>query len=61
MGNLRSIEFLNAPEELTKNDLNRIKRGLERIPFRPALKDGEVVTTRSFIWQYEMTPEESTS
>ena len=61
MGNLRSIEFLNAPEELTKSDLNRIKRGLERIPFRPALKDGEVVTTRSFIWQYEMTPEESTS
>ena len=61
IGSLRSIEFLEAPEELTKSDLNRIKRGLERIPFRPAMKDGEVVTTKSFIWQFEMAPGDSTS
>ncbi len=61
IGSLRSIEFLDAPEELTRSDLNRIKRGLERIPFRPAIKDGEVVTTKSFIWQFELAPGDSTS
>ena len=56
LGNLRQIEFPNASEELSKDELKRIRRELLKIPFRPAMKDGEVVTTKEFNWRYRVVP-----
>mgnify|MGYP000435181418 CR=1 FL=1 len=51
-GDVRYVEVLNPPEGLTDNHLGQIKRDVRQTPFRPALKAGEVVTTKEFIWQY---------
>lgn len=56
LGVVRNVEVLNAPEGMTKSDLNKIVRRLMLTPFRPAMKDGEVVTTRDFIWRYSIAP-----
>ena len=50
-GDVRYVEVLNPPEGLTDNHLGQIKREVRQTPFRPALKAGEVVTTKDFIWQ----------
>jgi hypothetical protein len=46
---------------MSKNDLNKIVRRLMLTPFRPALKEGEVVTTKDFIWRYTIPPHGMTS
>lgn len=55
-GDVRYVEVLNAPEGLTEALLGQIKRQVRETPFRPAMKAGEVVTTKDFIWQYAITP-----
>jgi hypothetical protein len=52
---------LNAPEDMSKDDLELIKRRVRGIMFRPAVKEGEVVTTEEFIWQYAIVPQGLTS
>ena len=61
LGSIRDVEFLDAPEELTKDQLKRIRYQLQRIPSRPAIRDGEVLTTREFNWRYRITPPEEAS
>jgi tetratricopeptide (TPR) repeat protein len=61
VGNVRNVEVLKAPEGMSKNDLNKIVRRLMLTPFRPALKEGEVVTTKDFIWRYTIPPHGMTS
>lgn len=53
-GDLRYIEVLNRPENITDSDLWDISRQLLRTPFRPAIKGGEAVTTEGFVWQYAL-------
>lgn len=57
IGDVRYVEILNPPEDLTEKDLTSIKRELQGIPFRPSLKDGKTVTTEGFIWQHLFRPE----
>jgi hypothetical protein len=58
LGSVRYVEVLNAPQGLSKNDLGNIKRRVRGILFRPAVKEGEVVTIKDFIWQYAIAPQE---
>ena len=51
-GKLRNIKVLDVPEHFTVDDVRYIERQVKRIPFRPAMKDGKVVTTKDFIWRY---------
>ena len=51
-GSARYVEILNPPEALSKNDLGDIERWVRGIRFRPAMKEGEVITIKDFIWQY---------
>lgn len=60
-GVVRYVEVLNAPEDMSKDDLGLIKRRVRGIMFRPAVKEGEVVTTEDFIWQYAIVPPGLTS
>ena len=60
-GVVRYVEVLNAPEDMSKDDLELIKRRVRGIMFRPAVKEGEVVTTEDFIWQYAIVPQGLTS
>jgi len=60
-GNVHSIEVLKAPEGISKDDLRDIKMQMRTVPFRPAMKEGEVVTTKDFIWHYAIEPQGSTS
>lgn len=60
-GGVRYVEVLNAPEDISENDLGNIKRRVRGIIFRPAVKEGEVVTTKDFIWQYAIVPQGLTS
>ena len=53
-GEVRNLEILNAPEGMAEEALKEIKKQVQRTPFRPALKQGEVVTTRDFIWRYQI-------
>ena len=61
LGEVRSVEVLKAPEGISKGDLNRIKKRLLLTPFRPAMREGEVVTTKEFLWRYEIAPHGSAS
>lgn len=56
LGEARNVKVLNAPEGLSKDDIKEIKRRVMAIPFRPAMKEGEVVTTRDFVWKYVIAP-----
>jgi tetratricopeptide (TPR) repeat protein len=58
-GAVRQVEVLNPPEDMPEDDLKRIKRHVLQIPFRPAMKEGEVVTTKEFIWHYAIKPQEA--
>lgn len=60
-GSVHSIEVVKAPESMTKNDLREIKMQVRSIPFRPAMKEGEVVTTKDYIWHYAIDPQGSAS
>ncbi len=69
IGNVRYVEILNPPEDLTEDDLYELRKELQDTPFRPSLKEGKAVTTEGFIWQHvirtesedEIRPEERTS
>jgi hypothetical protein len=56
-GDVRNVEILNAPEDMSKDDLRAIERRVKGTPFRPAMKEGEVVTTQDFIWRYAIAPQ----
>ena len=60
-GTVRNVEVLKAPEGLSERDIDRIVRRLILTPFRPAMKEGEVVTTKDFIWKYSIPPHEMAS
>lgn len=60
-GKLRAIGILEVPEEMTRDDIREIERQVRRIPFRPAMKDGKIVTTKDFIWRYKVVPKEDAS
>ena len=60
-GKLRAIGILDVPEEMTRDEIREIERQVRRIPFRPAMKDGKVVTTKDFKWRYKMAPKEDAS
>lgn len=60
-GDVQYVEVLNAPEGISEVHLEEIKREVRETPFRPAMKAGEVVTTKDFIWHYAISPQERTS
>jgi tetratricopeptide (TPR) repeat protein len=51
-GNVRYVEVLNPPEGVSEKDIRVIKMQVGETPFRPAMKEGEVVTTKDYIWQF---------
>ena len=53
-GSVRDIEILNAPEDMLEDDLWQIKKQVQETPFRPAMQDGEVVTTKDYVWNYQI-------
>ena len=55
-GKLRAIGIRDVPEGMTRDQIREIERQVRRIPFRPAMKDGKIVTTKDFIWRYKMAP-----
>jgi tetratricopeptide (TPR) repeat protein len=61
LGYVRSVEVLKAPEGMSKADLRNIKMRVWSTPFRPAMKEGEVVNTKDFIWHYAIEPQGSAS
>jgi tetratricopeptide (TPR) repeat protein len=61
VGRLRYVEVLNAPEGTSEDDLLKIKKLVLETPFRPAMKEGEVVTIKDFIWRYAIVPQGETS
>ena len=61
LGGVHNVEVLNPPEDMSDDELREIKKQLKFIPFRPALKEGEVVTTREFIWHYVIVPQGTVS
>ena len=61
LGDVRYVEVLNAPEDISEDYVKAIKRQVGETPFRPAMKEGEVVTTKDFIWQYAVAPQGRTS
>jgi len=60
-GDVRYVEVINAPEGLSEDNLWLIKKQVRETPFRPAVKAGEVVTTKEFIWQYAIVSTGSAS
>ena len=60
-GDARYVEVLNAPENVPEDVLSDIMRLVRETPFRPAVKAGETVTTKDFIWQFAVIPQESAS
>lgn len=54
------VEILDAPEEVPADVIEGIRREVLDTPFRPALREGKVVTTRDFIWQYWFLPGDTT-
>jgi tetratricopeptide (TPR) repeat protein len=60
-GEVHDVEVLNAPEGISEVHLEEIKKEVRRTPFRPAMKAGEIVTTKDFIWQYAISPHGMTS
>jgi len=57
IGDVRYVEILNPPEDMSEDNLKEIKRELQDTPFRPSLKDGKAVTTEGFIWQHVIRAE----
>ncbi len=51
-GDVRYVEILNPPEDLSAAQISKLKREMQDIPFRPGLKEGKAVTTEGFIWQH---------
>jgi len=51
-GDIREVEVVNAPRELSEDEIELIRDKLKNVRFRPAMKEGKIVTTRDFIWQH---------
>jgi tetratricopeptide (TPR) repeat protein len=60
-GDVRYVEVKNPPEVLSKQQLGVIEQEVRETPFRPAMKEGQVVTTKDFIWQFAVAPQVATS
>lgn len=60
-GDVVAPEVLNAPNDLPEEILDDILRLVREIPFRPAMKAGDLVTTKDFIWQFAILPRASAS
>ena len=60
-GNVLSPAVLNAPEGLPEDILGDILQLVRETPFRPAVKAGNLVTTKDFIWQFAILARDSTS
>jgi tetratricopeptide (TPR) repeat protein len=61
LGDVRKVKALNPPESLSADDVRAIEMRIQTIPFRPAMMEGEVVTTRDFIWQFAIPAQKVTS
>lgn len=69
VGDVRTIEILNPPEDMSEDALHELTKELQDTPFRPSLREGKAVTTEGFIWQHVIRiepldaarPEERTS
>jgi tetratricopeptide (TPR) repeat protein len=57
LGDVRYVEVMNAPDGMSEDHIREIKIQVGGTPFRPAMKEGEVVTTKEFIWQYAIGPQ----
>jgi tetratricopeptide (TPR) repeat protein len=51
-GDIREVEVVKAPRELSEDEIELIRDKLKSVRFRPAMKEGKIVTTQDFIWQY---------
>jgi tetratricopeptide (TPR) repeat protein len=51
-GDVREVEVVKAPRELSEDEIELIRDRLKSVRFRPAMKEGKIVTTRDFIWQH---------
>ena len=60
-GDVLAPEVLNAPGDLPAEILGDILRLLRETPFRPAMKAGDPVTTKDFIWQFAILPRPNAS
>ena len=55
-GDLRYIEFVDAPEDMSKDELWAIRHQLENTRFRPGIKDGVVIEVPDYVWRYPIQP-----
>ena len=53
-GDPRRVEILNPPDGLSEDDLEQIERRVRDMTFRPALREGKVVSTEDFVWRYDL-------
>lgn len=59
-GDLRYVEILDPPEDLTEDQMWEVRQKLRATLFRPGLVNGEVVDTENYVWRYTLpSPEES--
>lgn len=61
LGDVRKVKVLNPPEGMSEDDIKAIEKRIQTIPFRPAMIEGDVVTTNEFIWQFAIPAQEVTS
>lgn len=53
-GDARRVEILNPPAGLSEDDLEQIERQVREMTFRPALREGKIVSTEGFVWRYDL-------
>ena len=53
-GEPRRVEFLDPPPSLSDGDLELMERQVREMTFRPAVREGKVVSTEDFIWRYDI-------
>jgi len=53
-GEPRRVEFPDPPPSLSEEDLDLIERQVREMTFRPAMREGKVVSTEDFIWRYDI-------
>ena len=53
-GDARRVEILNPPAGLLEDDLEQIERQVREMTFRPALREGKIVSTEGFVWRYDL-------
>ncbi len=55
-GDLRQIEVLNAPDDMSENQLRAIRKQLGETRFRPGLVNGEAMKFKEFLWRHPIKP-----